>query len=92
LYSIKEEKLKSREELISMLEKTFNPEYVPIISEFRFSLGKSVDFHESFDVIVKPLLSRGLLIQQKDGYSITNEGVSFVNRTMKSTRLLKPYT
>jgi cation diffusion facilitator family transporter len=91
LYSIKEEKLKSREELISMLEKTFKPEYIPIISEFRFSLGKSVDFHESFDAIMAPLLSKGLLIQQKEGYSVTDEGVSFVNRTIKNTRLLRPY-
>ncbi|MCD6470033.1 cation transporter, partial [Candidatus Bathyarchaeota archaeon] len=49
LYSIKEDGLNTKEGLIDSLERAFRPKYTPILSEFRFSLGKGFDFEKEFD-------------------------------------------
>jgi Co/Zn/Cd efflux system component/predicted transcriptional regulator len=92
LYSIKEERLKTKGEIISSLEKTFKPEYVPVLSEFRFSLGKGFDFNESFNTIMEPLLDEHLLIQKNEELILTDEGRNRVNRMIKNARFRKVYT
>ena len=86
LYSVKEEQLCTRDDVISSLEKTFKPEYVPILSEFKFSLGKGFDFRQSFADLVKPLLDEGLLIQQDEKFMLTNKGRSRVDGLSRNMR------
>ena len=40
LYYVNELKLNTRDELVRELERTFKPKYVPVLTEFKFSLGK----------------------------------------------------
>jgi Co/Zn/Cd efflux system component/predicted transcriptional regulator len=89
LYSVNEERLSTKDEIIASLEKTFKPEYVPILSEFRFSLGKGFDFRESFDTLIEPLLKERLLIQREKEFIITDEGRDRVNRMIKNTRFAR---
>ena len=86
LYSIKEFNLKKRDELIRELERTFKPTYVPIMTEFKFSLGEGFDFEESFDTLVAPLVKNGFVINQNGGLSLTDKGE---NRIVELTRSLR---
>jgi cation diffusion facilitator family transporter len=86
LFSIKEEKITNREELIDELEKTFKPKYVPILSEFRFSLGEGFDFKESFDVLSNPLLEDNLLTRKNGEYLITDKGNKHISGLTRRIR------
>ena len=79
LFSIKEAKIRKREELINELENTFKPKYVPILSEMNFSLGKGYDFEESFDTLINPLLEEKFLLNKKGEYIITEKGIKHVS-------------
>jgi cation diffusion facilitator family transporter len=74
LYSVKELKLNTKDELIRELERTFKPKYVPILTEFKFSLGKGFDFEGSFDTLVNPLVDNDLLVKRNGDLLITEEG------------------
>jgi hypothetical protein len=74
LYSVKEFKLNTRNKLIYELECTFKPKYVPILTEFKFSLGKEIDFEESFDTLINPLVKNDLLTKQNGDFLITDKG------------------
>jgi Co/Zn/Cd efflux system component len=89
LYTVQELKLKNRHELVSELERVFKPKYVPILTEFKFSLGEDFDFEESFDVLIKPLLENGFLINQNGGFLITNKGRKYVTKLTKNLRYLQ---
>ena len=86
LLSIKEEKITNREELINELEKTFKPRYVPILSEFRFSLGEGFNFKESFDTLSDPLLKDDLLTIKNGEYLITDKGNKHISGLTRRVR------
>ena len=74
LYAIKEEHLKTKADLIRSLEKAFKPGYVPILSEFEFSLGAGFDFEAEFDELVSPLVANDWLRKENDTFALTEEG------------------
>jgi hypothetical protein len=86
LYSVKELKLNTRDELIHELERTFKPKYVPILTEFKFSLGKRFDFEKSLDNLVNPLVESGLLVKLNGGFFITEEGGKRVTELTRMVR------
>lgn len=86
LYSIREDNLKMKYELISSLEKTFQPEYIPILSEFKFMLGEGFDFEKEFDNLVEPLLDKKLLVKKDDKLILTKEGEKHVDKVFGSMR------
>jgi cation diffusion facilitator family transporter len=86
LYSVKELKLNTKDELIRELERTFKPKYVPILTEFKFSLGKGFDFEGSFDTLVNPLVDNDLLVKRNGDLLITEEGRK---RITELTRLVR---
>ena len=63
--------------------------YVPILTEFKFSLGEGFDFEESFDVLIKPLLENGLLTNQNRSFLITNNGRKHITKLTKNLRYLQ---
>jgi Co/Zn/Cd efflux system component len=91
LYSVKELKLKTRDELIQELERTFKPKYVPILTELKFSLGKGFDFEESFDNLVDPLVENYLLIKRNGDFFITDNGIVHMTELKRSLRYLPSY-
>jgi cation diffusion facilitator family transporter len=86
LYSVKELKLNTRDELIQELERTFKPKYVPILTEFKFSLGKGFDFEESFDTLVNPLVENNLLVKQNGDFLITEKGEKRITELTRMVR------
>jgi len=86
LYSIKEDNLNTKEELINSLEKTFKPKYIPILSEFRFSFGERFDFEKEFDNLIKPLLEEKFIIKKGKNFILTEDGKSRVDRIFRSIR------
>jgi cation diffusion facilitator family transporter len=89
LYSVKEFKFKTRNELVNELKCTFKPEYVPILTEYKFRLGDGFDFEESFDALVNPLLENGLLNKQNGDFLITDKGRKHVTELTKNLRFLQ---
>ena len=86
LYSVKELKLNTRDELVHELERTFKPKYVPILTEFKFSLGKGFDFEKSFDTLVNPLVENGLLVKRNEDFVITEEGEKRITELTRMRR------
>ena len=86
LYSIKEDNLNTKEELVNSLESAFKPKYIPILSEFRFALGKGFDFEREFDNLIKPLLEEKFIIKKGKNFILTEDGKSRVSRIFKSIR------
>lgn len=89
LYSVKELELKTRNELVNELNRTFKPEYVPILTEFTFSLGEGVDFEKSFDTLIDPLLEKGLLKKRNEDFLVTDKGDKTVTELTKNLRFLQ---
>jgi cation diffusion facilitator family transporter len=86
LYSVKELKLNTKDELIGELERTFKPKYVPILTEFKFSLGKGFDFEGSFDTLVNPLVDNDLLVKRNGDLLITEEGRKRITELTRMVR------
>ncbi len=63
-----------KDELVNSLERTFKPKYIPILSEFEFSLGAGFDFEKEFDNLIEPLLDKKLLVKKDDTFILTKEG------------------
>jgi hypothetical protein len=89
LYSVKELGLKTRNELVTELTCTFKPEYIPILTEFKFRLGEGVDFEESFDALVNPLLDNGLLEKNEGEFLITDKGEKRITELTRNIRFLQ---
>jgi len=86
LYTIRENKIKTREKIIKSLKKTFDPEYMPVISEFKFSLGKGFDFGEKFNILIKPLLEKNLMVENRGEFSLTKEGERHLDKKFHLVR------
>ena len=86
LYSVKEDNLTTKEELVKSLERTFKPKYASMLSEFRFSLGKDFDFKKEFSNIVKPLLKKGLIVKKDRNFILIEDGRKQVDKIFKSAR------
>ena len=91
LYSLRDLELKTRDDLIQELEQTFKPEYVPILTEFKFSLGYGFDFEKSFDDLVNPLMEHNLLINRNGDFHITDKGITQVTELKRTLRYLPSY-
>ena len=86
LYSVKELKLNTKDEIVQELERTFKPRYVPILTEFKFSLGKGFDFEASFDTLVNPLMENYLLVRQNGAFLITEKGEKRITELTRMVR------
>ncbi|MEJ2567879.1 MAG: cation transporter [candidate division WOR-3 bacterium] len=80
LYTIRENKTNTREGIIESLKETFNPVYMPVISEFKFNLGKGFDFKEKFNILIEPLLEGDLLAENQDKFSLKKEGEKYLDK------------
>lgn len=86
LYEIYQNKHCMKEELITSLEKTFRPSYLPeLFTEFR--VGRNVNFQEIFPDLITPLIEQRYLTQQSDGsYTLTGKGKTYIKDTVDMSR------
>lgn len=92
LFAIKEKGITTQEALISELEHTFKPKYIPILSEFKFSLGAGIDFQESFDSLINPLITDELVTHKTGHYSLTDKGYKQLSELTRRVRFQYPIT
>ena len=83
LYSIREDNLNTKEELINSLERTFKSNYISIPSDFRFTIDEEFDFEKEFDCIIKPLLKEKFIIKKGESFILTEDGKSRIARIFK---------
>jgi len=86
LYSIKEDGLNTKEELVNSLESVFKPNYTPIPGKSRYGFGEGFDFEREFDSIIKPLLEEGFIIKKGRNFILTEDGKRRIDRTFKTIR------
>jgi hypothetical protein len=86
LYSMLEDGLRTGEELMASLEKVFKPKYVPILSEFGYSLGEGIDFKTEFNDLILPLLEKGYLVQDGDSFELTPSGKRAIEKWIREMR------
>jgi Co/Zn/Cd efflux system component len=86
MFTIKNNGRATKNELVCSLMKTFQPEYIPIFSEFKFSLGKGVDFEKEFSTIVKPLLDKKFLIEKDENFILTKDGEKHIKQVFKNIK------
>jgi len=86
LYSIKEDNLSTKEELINSLERIFKPNYIPVLSKYRFNLGEEFDFEKEFKNLIKPLLEEKFIIKKDKNYILTEDGKGRIDRIFRSIR------
>jgi cation diffusion facilitator family transporter len=85
LYTIYKDKLSTKQELVSSLEKTFRPNYMPAaFTEFR--VGTGVDFENDFSDLIKPLTDEAYIVETNGVYSLTSKGKTFIKDTVDTLR------
>jgi len=89
LYSMKEDNLTTKEELIKSLKRSFKPKYAYILSEFRFRPAIDIDFEKEFDDIIKYLLEEKFITKNGENFALTEDGGKRVDRIFKKIRYLQ---
>ena len=86
LYSMKKYGLTSKEEIINSLKETYQQEYIPLLSEFKFRFGEGIDFTEKYSELTAPLLENKWVIQEDDKLILTQTGRDHVDKVFKRMR------
>ena len=86
LYSMKKYGLTSEEEIINSLKETYQQEYIPLLSEFKFRFGEGIDFAEKFSELTAPLLENKWVIREDDKLILTQTGRDHVDKIFKRMR------
>src|SRR6056297_2626015 len=58
----------NEEDIISILEETFQPGYIPVLSEFQFGFAVNTDFEKLFPDIIQLLSKQEIVIQEGNHY------------------------
>jgi hypothetical protein len=86
LHVLRERGRSTREEIVSVLQDTFNPPYAPILTEFDYRLGKGTDFEAEFKELVGPLIELGWVFADGEIYELSASGVEQVDRVFHFAR------
>jgi len=86
LYSIKEDNLSTKEELINSLKRTFKPKHISMLSKYGFNLGEGFDFEKEFENLIKSLLEEKFIIKKDKNYILTEDGKGRIDRIFRSIR------
>jgi len=89
LYSMKEDNLTTKEELIKSLKRSFKPKYTYILSEFRFRPAIDINFEKEFDDIIKYLLEEKFITKNGENFTLTEDGRKRVDRIFEKIRYLQ---
>ncbi len=85
MYCLHQDKQSSKEEIVASLEKTFRPSYMPTLFT-EFTVGKGVNFDESFSRLIKPLLDDAYIVESNGKYQLTSKGKAYIKDTIDSMR------
>ena len=85
LYSIEEENVRTKDEIVASLERTFQPQYFPIVSASKTG-GKPFDFNLEFHDLVQSLLEKKLLAEKGNDFELTDIGRRWVADSSRTLR------
>jgi len=85
MYSIHEDKLGTKQEIVNSLEKTFRPSYMPALFT-EFTVGREFNFEDNFSHIMKPLIENEYVKESTGTFAITDKGKSYIKRTVSNLR------
>ena len=57
-----------------------------MVSEFDFSFGRGFGFEKHLDFFLSEMIADGALIEEQERYSITERGISKLNKRLKHQR------
>jgi len=77
LHVIHNDKLRTKGEIVTSLEKTFRPNYMPVVFT-EFMAGMDVNFDANFAELITPLLGAGYLTEKVGRYKITRRGKRYI--------------
>lgn len=85
LYTLWDEKPKTRKEIIESLHKAFHPDnYIPVLSELKATCSDKYDFEEKFEALIMPLKDNELLIEEIEEYQLTEKGGKHLKHFIKN--------
>jgi len=73
IFSLLKHESMNEEDIISILEETFQPGYIPVLSEFQFGFAVNTDFEKLFPDIIQLLSKQEIVIQEENGYRLNEE-------------------
>jgi cation diffusion facilitator family transporter len=85
LYSIRQDKLSTKQEIVASLERTFRPSYLPELFK-EFTIGRGVIFDDIFFELTTPLTQQGYLTENNGVYAITAKGKTYIKDTIDTMR------
>jgi Co/Zn/Cd efflux system component len=85
MYSIDEDKLCTKQEIVASLEKAFRPSYIPQLFT-EFTVGKNFVFESNFVSIVKPLIDEGYMVENDGIFTLTDKGKAYIKGTIGKIR------
>ncbi|MCD6242070.1 cation transporter [Candidatus Bathyarchaeota archaeon] len=89
LYSMKEDNLTTKEELVRSLKRSFKPKYTYILSEFKFRPAIDINFEKEFDDIIKYLLEEKFITKNGENFTLTEDGRKRVDKIFKKIRYMQ---
>ncbi len=89
LYSMKEDNLTTKEELVKSLKRSFKPKYTYILSEFKFRPAIDINFEKEFDNIIEYLLEENFITKNRENFTLTEDGRKRVDKIFKKIRYLQ---
>jgi cation diffusion facilitator family transporter len=85
MYSVHEDKLTTKQEIVASLETAFRPSYMPQVFT-EFTVGKDFAFESNFMSIVKPLLDEGYMVENEGVFNLTDRGKAYLKGKIGSMR------
>jgi len=73
-------------ELVSKFRTTFSVQEIPVASEFDFSFGRGFEFEKHLDAFLNEMMAEGAIVEEQGRYSITENGISKLNKRLKHQR------
>lgn len=85
IYHLLQKESCSRQELTEILQKNFQPSYLPVLSEFKIGFHASLNFEEDFDEIIQPLIEKNLIISNNDNYHLAKGNAVKIEEYVSNT-------
>ncbi len=85
LYTLQQNKEGTKQTLVTSLEQTFRPSYMPQLFT-EFTAGRNYDFDANFQEIIQPLLDDCLIAETEGHFTLTHAGKTYIKDTIDSLR------
>jgi len=89
LYNLLKHDRLSKEALINILKESFQPGYIPVLSEFQIGFAVNSDFDKLFPVLIEPLINREIVIHNEKHYILNKRKRVEIEEYISNTFILE---